>query len=127
MNSEENKTKIEGWRKLGIGISAITALSIQDFYEESQKILENDRTYKKMNRERRYKEAKQLLAKHPEIRLSKRLNSDLSRMSGLSKEYDKIVKSNMTEQKKREAIKSVDYKRLYIARRANKLIETRGR
>ena len=29
MNSEENKTKIEGWRKLGIGISAITALSIK--------------------------------------------------------------------------------------------------
>ena len=28
MNSEENKTKIEGWRKLGIGISAITALSL---------------------------------------------------------------------------------------------------
>ena len=26
---EEPKTKIEGWRKLGIGISAITALSIK--------------------------------------------------------------------------------------------------
>ena len=25
---EEPKTKIEGWRKLGIGISAITALSL---------------------------------------------------------------------------------------------------
>ena len=28
--TEEQKTKIEGWRKLGIGISAIGALSIQD-------------------------------------------------------------------------------------------------
>ena len=27
--TEEQKTKIEGWRKLGIGISAITALSIK--------------------------------------------------------------------------------------------------
>lgn len=28
MNGENNKTKIEGWRKMGIGLGAITALSV---------------------------------------------------------------------------------------------------
>ncbi|KKN73467.1 hypothetical protein LCGC14_0400420 [marine sediment metagenome] len=27
---EEQKTKIEGWRKIGIGMGAITALSLKD-------------------------------------------------------------------------------------------------
>lgn len=100
------------------------AESVQQFYENTNKINQAYATYRKLLQEGKKEEAFKIKERYPEFKYAPVLNKYFEALSDLNERIDIIVKSEKynTEQK-RELINEIEKKRAELAQKANTLIK----
>jgi hypothetical protein len=97
--------------------------SVNRFYDESNRIIQNYRTAYSMAKEGRRGDVLALATAEPNLRLGPAMIKIQNAMSELQHRIDALNRSEISVAQKRAALKQLDAKRLLLAQRANLLIK----
>jgi len=96
--------------------------SVNQFYQNRDKVTQAYSTIQKYIKEGNRGEVTKLQLKYPEYRYYKAVNNVSNALSNLNKYSEIVVKSNKSEKEKRELLKTIDLRKVQIARKANEFI-----
>lgn len=103
-------------------VSSENSESVTRFYENADKILQIHSTYNFLKKDN-IKEALDLIRKYPEIKYAPAINITIKQIREIDKKIDEVVKSNISEGKKRLLLNNLDRRKINIAVQVNKLVK----
>jgi len=96
--------------------------SVNQFYQNRDRITQSYSTIKKYSQEGRVNEATKLQLKYPEYKFYSGVNRVSKMLSDLRDYQDFIIKSNKPEQEKRVLLQKIDKQMVAVAQKANEVI-----
>lgn len=98
------------------------AESVQNFYDNRDKISQLYQTYIKFKKDGDKESAIKLRNDHPEMMLYSKFNRYSQQFSEIEKKVTAIVKTDLSDAEKRKAIKDLEMKKIQMAQKANQLL-----